>query len=102
MPYDRALKLLKNPNASAASLLKAYGELNMEFGHRASAEQAEAKNREKTQANSDTNFQSDCETDPSNGLEAEPETDPEHDLIRYMVAIKALELRLHQKFKRGA
>lgn len=75
MPYDRARAILKNPNASAANLLKAYGIMNMEFG-RYTATQPEGK-KDEGDVDADLDF-------------------------RYMVVIQALELRIHQKFKRDA
>jgi hypothetical protein len=100
MPYDRALNILKNPNAKAESLLKAYGDLSMEFGHRAGV--VENKNKVKTQTNSETRLQPDCEDDSDTDSQTDYGSEPENDLVRYMIVIKALELRLHQKFKRGA
>jgi hypothetical protein len=99
MPYDRALNILKNPNANAESLLKAYGDLNMEFGHRAGVvEHFVVKNKIKTQVNFETNLQPNCEVDP----ETDSQSEPENDLVRYMIVIKALELRILQKVRRGA
>ncbi len=80
MPYNRAREILKNPNASAANLLKAYANMNMEFGRYTANPRSQKVNDE-----------------------GEEEGELEADLdFRYMVVIQALELRIHQKFRRGA
>ncbi len=80
MPYNRAREILKNPNASAANLLKAYANMNMEFGRYTANPKSQKVNDE-----------------------GEEEGELEADLdFRYMVVIQALEMRIHQKFRRGA
>lgn len=78
MPYDRARAILKNPNASAANLLKAYGIMNMELG-RYIATQQEGKDKREQEGDGDADLD-----------------------FRYMVVIQALEMRINQKFRRDA